>query len=87
MPRGCLVSRSIAVVPRSEALPPFRIVLLNLHIGITKANPDHCALRIADVHRPLLRFARCVEGFAKRDFLSLVLGHIKIGIEVNPATL
>jgi len=79
------IFRRIAVVPRSEALPPFRIVLLNLHIGITKANLDHGALRIAVVHRFLLGLARCVERFAKRYFLSLVLGHIKIGIEVNPA--
>ena len=86
MPRGCLVSRSIAIHPRSETLAPLRIVLLDLHIGISEANLDHGALRIADVHRPLLRFARCVEGFAKRDFLSLVFSHIKIEIGVNPAT-
>ena len=73
-------------MPRSEALPPLRIVLLNLHIRITESNLDHGALRIADVHRFLLGFARCVEGFAKRYLLSLVLGHIKIGIGVNPAT-
>ena len=87
MPRGCLVCRSIAVVPRSEALPPLGIVLLDLHIGVTEANPDHGALRIADVHRPLLSFARSIERFAKRDLLTLVLSHIKIGIAVNPATL
>lgn len=86
MPRGCLICRSIAVVPRSEALPPLGIVLLDLHIGVTKTNLDHRALRIADVHRFLLGLARCVERFAKRYFLSLVLGHIKIEIEVNPAT-
>ena len=87
MPRGCLIRCSIAVVPRSEALPPLRIVLLDLHIGVTEANPDHGTLRIADVHRPLLSFARCIERFAKRDLLSLVLSHIKIGIAVNPAIL
>ena len=65
-------------MPRSETLPSLGIVLLNLHIGITEANLDHSALRIADVHRFLLRLARSVEGFAKRDLLSLVLGHIKI---------
>jgi len=80
------IFRRIAVMPRSEALAPFRIVLLNLHIGITEANLDHRALRIADVHRFLLGLARCVEWFAKRYFLSLVLGHIKIGIAVNLAT-
>lgn len=87
MPRSCLVCRSITVVPRSEALPPLRIVLLDLHIGVTEANPDHGTLRIADVHRPLLRFAWCIERFSKRDLLALVLSHIKIGIAVNPATL
>ena len=87
MPRGCLVCRSIAVVPRSEALPTLGIVLLNLHIGISEANPDHGTLRIADVHRPLLRFARSIERFAKRNLLTLVLSHIKIGIAVNPAIL
>ena len=80
------IFRCIAVMPRSEALPPLGIVLLNLHIGITEANLDHSAFRIADVHRFLLGLARCVERFAKRYFLSLVLGHIKIGIAVNPAT-
>ena len=80
------IFRRIAIMPRSEALPPLRIVLLNLHIRITESNLDHGALRIADVHRFLLGFARCVEGFAKRYLLSLVLGHIKIGIGVNPAT-
>ena len=87
MPRGCLICRSIAVVPRSEALPPLRIVLLDLHVRISEANPDHGTLRIANVHRPLLRFARCIERFAKRDLLTLVLSHIKIGIAVNPAIL
>ena len=87
MPRGCLISRSIAVVPRSEALPPLRIVLLDLHVGVTEANPDHGTLRIADVYRPFLRFARCIERFAERDLFSLVLSHIKIGIAVNPAIL
>lgn len=86
MPWGCLVSRSIAIHTRSETLAPLGIILLDLHIGITKTNSNHGAFWIADVHRPLLRFARCVEGFAKRDFLSLVFSHIKIGIEVNPAT-
>ena len=87
MPRGCLICRSIAVVPRSEALPPLRIVLLDLHVGVTKANPDHGALRIADVHRFLLGLARSIERFAKRYLLTLVLSHIKPRIAVNPATL
>ena len=87
MPRGCLIFRSIAVMPRSEALPPLGIVLLDLHVRISEANPDHGTLRIADVHRPLLRFARSVERFAERDLLTLVLSHIKIGIAVNPAIL
>jgi len=87
MPRGCLICRSIAVVPRSEALPPLGIVLLDLHIGVTESNPDHGTLRIANVHRTLLPLTRRVERFAKRDLLTLVLSHIKIGIEVNPAIL
>ena len=70
---------------RSEALSPLGIVLLNLHIGITEANLDYGALRIADVHRFLLGLARSVEGFAKRYLLSLVLGHIKIGAGVIAA--
>ena len=74
-------------MPRSEVLPPLGIVLLDLHIRITEANPDHGTLRIADVHRPLLRFARRIKRFAERDLFTLVLSHIKIGIGVNPATL
>ena len=87
MSRGCLICRSIAVMSRSKALPPLGIVLLDLHIRISETNPDHGTLRIADVHRPLLRFARCIERFAERYLLTLVLSHIKIGIAVNPAIL
>ena len=87
VPRGCLISRRIAVVPRSEVLTPPGIILLDLHLRIPEANLDHSPLGIANIHRFLLGLARRVERFAERYLLSLVLSHIKIGIGVNPASL
>ena len=82
MPRRRLIRRRIAVMPCAEVLPPLRIVLLDLHLRIAEANLDHSPLGVANINGPLLRLARSVERLVERDLLSLVLGHIKIGIGV-----
>ena len=77
MPRRCLVCCVIAIVPGSEVLTAFRIVSLDLHVGITKPHLDHGSLGTADIDSTLLLLAGRVERLVESDLLSLVFGHIK----------
>ena len=71
------VSGSIAVMPRTEVLPALRIITLDLHLRIAEANLDHSPLRVANINSLLLRLSRRLERLVQRDFLALVLGHIR----------
>jgi len=63
-------------MPRTEVLSPFRVVFLDLHIGITESDLDDRPLRVANIHGLLLGLSRSVERLVERYLLTLVFSHI-----------
>ena len=72
IPRRRLVRRCIAIHPCAEVLTTLRIVALNLHIRIAKANLDDVAAVVLDVDSTLLPLTRSVERLVERHLLALV---------------
>lgn len=80
-----LRSRSIAPVPRTEALPVLRDVLLDRHLGVTEPHQTHLAAFLCQHGRFLGRtwsgFGLVVAG----EFLASVGDHLTLGSAYQPA--
>jgi len=78
-PRSWLgwIFRRVAIMPRTEALAPFRVRFLDGHVGITESHLDDRSLRVLHINRTLLLLTRSVEGLVQSDCLALVFSHIK----------
>ena len=59
-------------MPRAEVLTTLRIVALDFHIRVAKANLDDVAAVVFDVDSTLLPLTRRVERLVERHLLALV---------------
>ena len=59
-------------MPRTEVLTTLRIVALNLHIRIAKANLDDVSAVVLNVNSTLLPLTRRVERLVERHLLALI---------------